>query len=209
MTRNTDLIKLRRQSTSTANLFVNVVNAAKGDATGSITQVLSKEAIMTARRTLSSRTRSYGTRCLALRIARIDMNREGEVTEEEIKLCEEEIDRLATTMETYWTNISVVSALLLTITVGAILNPVNADGSLSPEDASTYRLFYGMAMIVSTAFSITSIFMTVTLYTELTVHMVDLEDKVYFFNNTNARLPEYAMLGAGTVKCLKLTLSSR
>jgi hypothetical protein len=98
----------------------------------------------------------------------------------------------------YWVNNAVVAALLLTMTVPYVLGQVEVEADGHDFQAATIdgnlQKAFGILMGISTLSSIGSILVAMAFYTELTVHMIDPHDKLWYLASVKTRLPEYVMI---------------
>lgn len=150
---------------------------------------------------------TYGTKSLMLRISRLDKDGDDDVDLAELEAQAEAINSMCETILTTWTNSGVISALFLSLTVSYLTGgPIVPHESLADAniDDQPLQLAFAILMVISVGASVLSVILALIMYVRLTVHMVDLEDKVWFLAKTKFRLPEYTM----ALAILSLTLAT-
>eukprot|EP00808_Paulinella_micropora_P030298 g64816.t1 len=140
---------------------------------------------------------SYGTRAILLRIGRLATHEaDKKLSENDLKKYEDAITDLCDTLQAHWTNNGVISALLLTMTVPFMVATIEAHYDLDADVGLVLQKAFGILLSVSTAMALCSVLSAATLFMRLNVHMIDVEDKVFFLTHTKLRMPEYFMVAS-------------
>ena len=171
------------------------VKVGAAEAVDSAEHAIPDSLVRKARDSLTNGLRSYGQRSIFFRIARFDHNLNGSVSADELKDASADVEKLCDTLQSYWINNGVVSALMLTMTLPACASGIeNSTSSIGADTAELLTSAYGILMMVASILCIASILVAATMYNELTVYMIDTNDKLWYLACTKARLSEYVMV---------------
>jgi hypothetical protein len=184
-----------KKSEAPAVSAINNVKAQSGD--GKSIAWLSKKDVKGS--IGGSEWHSYGTRAILLRIARVQSTHFSEDSVENVL-------NLCSTVTQNWTNSGVVSSLMLAISTSFMQNvPEQHYTDLSTTTTHALIKWHALLAAISSACSICSIISAAIMFQRLTVHMIDVEDKIHFLLCTKIRVPEYTM-GLGILTLLAALL---